>query len=147
MVAISPGPRTPKAEVCLRGGIRSAAQGSHQSSRPARRGRPRWEEAGRARESRKARGSHAGKALGVEMPKRSEFEGYFCCRRNQKSGSEGIGETSVACGMSKLHCSKWRSGAEVPTASGSAVPHRRAPGTSPARAEGPAPPPAPPWCG
>lgn len=57
-----------------------------------------WEDAGRARESRKARGSHAGKAQGVEMPKRSQFEGYFWCRRNQKSGSEGIGETSVAWG-------------------------------------------------
>lgn len=56
-----------------------------------------WKDAGGACESHTAQGSHTGKAQKVEMSKKREFEGYFCSRRNQKSGSEGIGDTSVAC--------------------------------------------------
>lgn len=33
----------------------------------------------------------------VEMSKKSGFEGYFCSRKNQKSGSEGVGDVSVVC--------------------------------------------------
>lgn len=63
-----------------------------------------------------------GAARGVGMSEKSEFEGYFCSRMNQESGSERIGEASAACGVRTQHCSKRRSGAEVPNSSSSAIP-------------------------
>lgn len=65
-------------------------------------------------------------AQGVGMSEKSEFEGYFCSRRERESGSEGIGETSAVCGVRTQHCSERRNGAEVPITNSSATPKQRA---------------------
>lgn len=70
------------------------------------------------------------------MPKKSEFEGYFCSRRNQKSGSEGIGD-NVSGFLDEKDISPNLED-KVPHPSSSAVPccQAQGPGATPAGGQG-----------
>lgn len=127
---------------CLKRGGPWAAHDIHGTSLFAR-GCPGWED---ACESHAAQGGHAGRAQKVEMPKKSEFEGYFCSRRNQKSGSEGIGDNvSGFLDEKDTFLQTWRTRSPIPAAQLCPAAKLRVPGQPQLGVKDSLPFPATPW--